>query len=91
MRLACECVQGRDLLGLNALLTEVLDQGVDLGFSARTGACWRNLFLLAQLGDGARGVIDLPAEEVDIWAALAPGFNVPHLHAAWQMTMDSQP
>ncbi len=90
VRLA-ECVQGRDLLGLNALLTEVLDQGVDLGFFLRElGACWRNLFLLAQLGDSARGIIDLPAEEVDIWAALAPGFAVPHLHAAWQMTMDSQ-
>jgi DNA polymerase-3 subunit gamma/tau len=46
VRLA-ECVQGRDLLGLNALLTEVLDQGVDLGFFLRelgpAGAicsCW---------------------------------------------------
>lgn len=90
VRLA-ECVHGRDLLGLNALLTEVLDQGVDLGFFLRElGACWRNLFLLAQLGDGARGIIDLPAEDVDAWAALAPGFALPHLHAAWQMTMDSQ-
>lgn len=90
VRLA-ECVQGRDLLGLNALLTEILDQGVDLGFFLRElGTCWRNLFLLAQLGDDARSIIDLPAEEVDAWAAMAPGFAVPHLHAAWQMTVDSQ-
>lgn len=27
-----ECVHGRDLLGLHALLTGILDQGVDLGF-----------------------------------------------------------
>ena len=86
-----ECVQSRDLQGLHALLTEILDQGVDLGFFLRELAgCWRNLFLLHQLGDAARGIIDLPAEEVDIWAAVAPGFSLGHLHAAWQMTMDSQ-
>ena len=86
-----ECVQSRDLLGLHALLTEVLDQGADLGFFLRElSACWRNLFLLHQLGEGARGIIDLPAEEVDIWAGVAPRFTLGHLHAAWQMTMDSQ-
>ena len=86
-----ECVQTRDLLGLHALLTEVLDQGADLGFFLRElSGCWRNLFLLHQMGDAARGIIDLPAEEVDIWAAIAPRFALGHLHAAWQMTMDSQ-
>jgi DNA polymerase-3 subunit gamma/tau len=90
VRLA-ECVQTRDLMGLNALLTEVLDQGVDLGFFLRELAgCWRNLFLLNQMGDAARALIDLPAEEVDAWAGIAPGFSLGHLHAAWQMTMDSQ-
>ena len=86
-----ECVQSRDLQGLHALLTEILDQGVDLGFFLRELAgCWRNLFLLHQLGEAARGIIDLPAEEVDIWASVAPGFSLGHLHAAWQMTLDSQ-
>jgi DNA polymerase-3 subunit gamma/tau len=86
-----ECVQSRDLQGLHALLTEILDQGVDLGFFLRELAgCWRNLFLLHQMGEAARGIIDLPAEEIDIWAAVAPGFSLGHLHAAWQMTMDSQ-
>ena len=90
VRLA-ECVQTRDLQGLNALLTEVLDQGVDLGFFLRElAACWRNLFLLNQMGEPARGLIDLPAEEIDLWAGLAPRFSLGHLHAAWQMTMDSQ-
>ncbi|MGE4442515.1 MAG: DNA polymerase III subunit gamma/tau [Desulfomicrobium sp.] len=86
-----ECVQSRDLHGLHALLTEILDQGVDLGFFLRELAgCWRNLFLLHQMGEAARGIIDLPAEEVDIWASVAPGFSLGHLHAAWQMTLDSQ-
>ncbi len=86
-----ECVQSRDLQGLHSLLTEILDQGVDLGFFLRELAgCWRNLFLLHQMGEAARAIIDLPAEEVDIWAAVAPGFSLGHLHAAWQMTMDSQ-
>jgi DNA polymerase-3 subunit gamma/tau len=86
-----ESVHARDLQGLNALLTEVLDQGADLGFFLRELAgCWRNLFLLHQMGAAARGLIDLPAEEVDVWAELAPRFSLGHLHAAWQMTMDSQ-
>ena len=86
-----ECVHSRDLLGLNALLTEVLDQGADLGFFLRELAgCWRNLFLLNQMSDAARGIIDLPAEEVDVWAGIAPRFTLGHLHAAWQMTLDSQ-
>lgn len=90
VRLA-QCVQNRDLLGLHGLLTEILDQGVDLGFFLRElAASWRNLFLLRQLGEGARTVIDLPAEELDIWSGLAPQFELSHLHAAWQMTLDSQ-
>ncbi|WP_028577956.1 DNA polymerase III subunit gamma/tau [Desulfomicrobium escambiense] len=85
------CVHGRDLRGLHALLTEVLDQGADLGFFLRELAgCWRNLFLLNQMGDAARGLMDLPAEEIDVWAEFAPRFSLGHLHAAWQMTMDSQ-
>lgn len=85
------CVAQRDILGLHALLNEVLDQGLDLGFFLRElAACWRNLFLLHQLGDKARSVIDLPAEELDLWANLTPRFTLAHLHAAWQMTQDSQ-
>jgi len=86
-----ECVHGRDLLGLHALLTGILDQGVDLGFFLRElASCWRNLFVLQQLGPDVRSIIDLPAEEVDVWAAWAPRFSLSHLHAAWQMTLDSQ-
>lgn len=86
-----ECVHAHDLRGLHALLTEVLDQGADLGFFLRElAACWRNLFLLRQMGDAARDLMDLPAEEIDVWAAMAPLFSPAHLHAAWQMTMDSQ-
>jgi DNA polymerase-3 subunit gamma/tau len=86
-----ECVLTRDLLGLNAVLTELLDQGADLGFFLRELAgCWRNLFLLNHMGGGARGIIDLPAEEIEAWAGIAPRFAPAHLHAAWQMTLDSQ-
>lgn len=86
-----ECVRDRDLVGLHGLLTEILDQGVDLGFFLRELAvCWRNLFLLRQLGQAGQGIIDLPAEEVSAWAALAPDFALSHLHAGWQMVLDSQ-
>jgi DNA polymerase-3 subunit gamma/tau len=86
-----KCMQARDLLGLHSLLTEILDQGADLGFFLRELAgCWRNLFLLHQMGEAAQSIIDLPKEEVDMWSAVAPGFSPGHLHAAWQMTMDGQ-
>jgi DNA polymerase-3 subunit gamma/tau len=86
-----ECVLIRDLLGLNAVLTEILDQGADLGFFLRELAgCWRNLFLLNHMGAGARSIIDLSAEEIEAWAGIAPRFAAAHLHAAWQMTLDSQ-
>lgn len=90
MRLA-HFILERDVLGLQALLTEILDLGVDLGFFLRElGACWRNLFLLGHLGPQARDIIDLPAEEVQLWAELAPKFTLSHVHAAWQMTLESQ-
>jgi DNA polymerase-3 subunit gamma/tau len=86
-----EYVRDRDLLGLHGLLTEILDQGVDLGFFLRElAACWRNLFLLRQLGQAAQGMLDLPAEETSAWAGLAPDFALSHLHAGWQMVLDSQ-
>lgn len=84
-------VQARDLLALHSLLTEILDQGLDLGFFLRElGECWRNLFLLLQLGDAAKAIIDLPDEEVAAFAVCAPKFSIQHVHAAWQMTLDSQ-
>lgn len=86
-----ECVRDKDLAGLHGLLGEILDQGADLGFFLRELAvCWRNLFLLRQMGDGGRALMDLPAEEVELWAAMAPGFDPAHLHAGWQMTLESQ-
>ena len=42
------------------------------------------------MGDGGRALMDLPAEEVELWAAMAPGFDPAHLHAGWQMTLESQ-
>lgn len=81
----------RDILGLQALLTEILDQGLDLGFFLRElVACWRNLFLLGQLSEQAQDIIDLPKEELDLWVALAKEFDLAHVHAAWQMTLESQ-
>ncbi|GAB1409859.1 DNA polymerase III subunit gamma/tau [Desulfovibrionales bacterium] len=86
-----EHVQARDLLALHTLLVEILDHGLDLGFFLRElGECWRNLFLLLNLGDAARSIIDLPDEEVNAFARCAPLFTIQHVHSAWQMTLDSQ-
>ncbi len=86
-----ECVHGRDLVGLHGLLEEILDQGLDLGFFLRELAgCWRNLFLLNQLGEAGRQVVDLPDQELAIWCEWAHKFSLAHVHAAWQMTLDNQ-
>ena len=69
----------------------LLSQGVDIGFFLRELAGhWRNLFLLRQGGDAALSALSLPEDEAAWLKAMAGHFSAPHLHAAWQMTLDAQ-
>lgn len=69
----------------------LLGQGVDIGFFLRELAGhWRNLFLLRQTGGAALPALALPDDEAAWLKATAQGFSAPHLHAAWQMTLDAQ-
>lgn len=86
-----EAVEAKDPLGINALLRELLDQGLDLGFFLRELAqCWRNLFLLKQAGDKALPLLELTDEEAQQWLEWSSHFSLQHVHAAWQLTLEGQ-
>ncbi|MDE6735362.1 MAG: DNA polymerase III subunit gamma/tau [Desulfovibrio sp.] len=69
----------------------LLREGVDIGFFLRELAGhWRNLFLLRQGGGTALGALALPEDEAAWLKTVAERFSAPHLHAAWQMTLDAQ-
>lgn len=80
-----------DCPSISLLVREMLDQGLDLGFFLRElSSMWRNLFMLRQAGEAARGVVDLPKAEVERWLAEAITFEIGHIHAAWQMSLEGQ-
>ncbi|MDL2285641.1 DNA polymerase III subunit gamma/tau [Desulfovibrio sp. OttesenSCG-928-F07] len=76
---------------ISVLVREMLDQGLDLGFFLRElSSMWRNLFMLRQAGEEARAVVDLPETEVARWLEEAKSFDLRHIHACWQMTLEGQ-
>ncbi len=80
-----------DSVELTKMVAEMLDSGLDLGFFLREmGLCWRNMFILRQAGDAALGILDIPAGEAGRWKEEASSFDLAHIHAAWQMTIDGQ-
>ncbi len=82
---------GQDAAGIAALVRELLAQGADMGFFLRElGALWRNLFLITQAGAAAAGDLDLSESERERLVATASRFTLTYIHAAWQMTLDSQ-
>lgn len=86
-----EVLHSRDLPGVVALLRQVLDQGLDLGFFLRELAgCWRNMFLLRQAGEAALPALEFSAEEARAWMDWAGRFEPAYIHACWQMTLEGQ-
>ncbi|WP_300922155.1 DNA polymerase III subunit gamma/tau [uncultured Desulfovibrio sp.] len=70
---------------------DLLQRGVDIGFFIRELAGhWRNLFLLRQTGGAVLPSLALPDDEAAWLRDMAARFSPPHLHAAWQMTLDAQ-
>ena len=81
----------QDAAGIAVLVRELLAQGADMGFFLRElGSLWRNLFLIKQAGAEAAKELDLPESERERLTALASSFTLTYIHAAWQMTLDSQ-
>lgn len=86
-----DALAGQNAAGITVLVRELLAQGADMGFFLRElGSLWRNLFLLRQAGQEAAGELDLPEGEVERLVALSSRFTLTYIHAAWQMTLDSQ-
>lgn len=86
-----EALAGRDCPTVAELSRRIAAQGVDIGFFVRELAGHlRTLFLLRQAGTAMLPHLGLTRDEAACWQALAPRFSAPHLHAAWQMTLDAQ-
>ena len=86
-----EALAGRDCPTVAELSRRIAGQGVDIGFFVRELAGHlRTLFLLRQAGTAMLPHLGLTRDEAACWQALAPRFSAPHLHAAWQMTLDAQ-
>ena len=84
-----DAIAAHDTAAIVALVEELLSQGVDMGFFLREfAALWRDLFLAGQGGGSLNGV--WTEQEAAEYAALAGRFSPAFVHAAWQMTMDSQ-
>ena len=80
-----------DTTGITVLVRELLAQGADMGFFLRElGSLWRDLFLIKQAGRDAAQELDLPQSERERLADIASRFTLTYIHAAWQMTLDSQ-
>jgi len=84
-----DAIAAHETAAIVALVEELLSQGVDMGFFLREfAALWRDLFLAGQGGGSLNGV--WTEQEAAEYAALAGRFSPAFVHAAWQMTMDSQ-
>lgn len=82
---------GQDVLAVARLVRELLGQGADMGFFLRElGGLWRNLFLIRQAGPEAVAELELPEREAARLLGLAKKFPLSYIHAAWQMTLESQ-
>lgn len=86
-----DALAGQDAAAITVLVRELLAQGADMGFFLRElCGLWRNLFLMKQAGRGTAKDLDLPESELDRLSSMASRFSLTYIHAAWQMTLDSQ-
>ena len=86
-----DALAGQDALAVARLVRELLGQGADMGFFLRElGGLWRNLFLIRQAGPEAASELELPEREAVRLTGLAGKFSLSYIHAAWQMTLESQ-
>ncbi len=86
-----ECIAARDCRGVAGLARDILNQGVDIGFFLRELAgIWRVLFLLLEAGEAALPALELTEDEARHRLREAGKFTSAHVHAAWQMTLETQ-
>ncbi|MCQ2444679.1 MAG: DNA polymerase III subunit gamma/tau, partial [Mailhella sp.] len=81
----------QDAAAVTGFVRELLAQGADMGFFIRElGSLWRNLFIIRQAGADASEGLDLPPDERARLVETAGRFTLAYIHAAWQMTLESQ-
>lgn len=86
-----DALAAQDALAVARLVRDLLGQGADMGFFLRElGGLWRNLFLVRQAGPQAAAELELPERESSRLVGLAKKFPLSYIHAAWQMTLESQ-
>ena len=86
-----DALAGQDAAAIAVLVRELLAQGADMGFFLRElCGLWRNLFLIKQAGRDAAKELDMPESEQERLLSMASRFSLTYIHAAWQMTLDSQ-
>ncbi len=84
-------IAAQDPVALAGLLRGLLDQGLDLGFFLRElASVWRNLFLLHQAGEQAAPLLNLGSDELAALSEWAGKFDLRHIHACWQLTLEGQ-
>lgn len=86
-----EAMKAQDVVAVSSVIRSILDQGVDIGYFLRELATtWRNLFMLKQAGEQALPLLDLPEAEARQWLEWVPEFELAHVHACWQLTLEGQ-
>ncbi|WP_027185169.1 DNA polymerase III subunit gamma/tau [Desulfovibrio inopinatus] len=84
-------IADQDIASVLRVLHHVLDKGLDIGFFMRElSSCWRNMFVLSQAGEAAFDLVELTRDEAESWLEWAGRFNIGHIHACWQMTLEGQ-
>jgi DNA polymerase-3 subunit gamma/tau len=80
-----------DCAGVLHIVREVLDKGLDIGFFLRElSGAWRTMFLLRQTGLSGAPLVEMAEDEAGRWLEAAKGFDMTHIHACWQMTLEGQ-
>ncbi len=80
-----------DLKELHKLGSELLSQGLDIGFFLRELIQnWRNLFLFLQLKEKAESLLEISENELESLRQIAPLYSPSRIHASWQLTLEGQ-
>ncbi|QLA11975.1 DNA polymerase III subunit gamma/tau [Desulfolutivibrio sulfodismutans] len=86
-----EAMAQGDCAGVLGILREVLGKGLDIGFFLRELAgAWRTMFLLRQTGLSGASLVEMAEDEAGRWLEAANRFDLTHIHANWQMTLEGQ-
>lgn len=80
-----------DMAAIIETTRQILQKGLDIGYFAREfSTALRNLFLLRETGEKMAASLGLTENEKNFFINHAQTFSSPHLHAAWQLALDSQ-